>query len=132
MVEYGVDPPWSNQCDAIRQFWVVIVDGLRTHRPEGAVVACRRGADNSDARVACKLDECASHAAVGTENENGLTRVDLCLSQHLPCGDAVDQHGLGARRVEAIRNRYQVACVDQRMGRPSSGLDDRSDATTDQ
>jgi hypothetical protein len=96
------------------------------------VVTWCGGADDSDARVACKLDEGVSHAAVGAVNEDGLTGVDLCFFQHLPCGDAVEHHGLGLRGVETVRNRYQVACDDQCMGRPSSGLDDRSGATADQ
>jgi hypothetical protein len=80
--------------------------------------------------VACQLDERVPHAAVGAVNEDGLAGVDLCLFQHLPRGNAVDHHGLSGRRIEAVRNRYQMASVDQRMGRPCAGLDDRSDADT--
>ncbi|HEX7463246.1 MAG TPA: hypothetical protein VF317_13835 [Dermatophilaceae bacterium] len=78
-----------------------------------------------------ELDEHIPHAAVGTMDEDGLTGPDLCLVQHLPGGDAIDHHGLGICGVDAVRNRNQVAGIDERVRRPSSGLDDGSDATPD-
>src|ERR1035437_5017504 len=64
VVEYGVDACGCELSDAVGQLRVVVVDGFGTHLCQGVVVACRGGADDSDAGVACQLDERVSYAAL--------------------------------------------------------------------
>lgn len=51
--------------------------------------------------------------------------------QHLPGGDAVDDHGLRVGRVHAVRDLDKVAGGHQRVTGPATGLGQRGDPAAD-
>jgi hypothetical protein len=133
VVEYGVDPSWSEPPQGSGEVGVVVIDRFGSKGSEGVVVPACGGANYANTGMVCELYEGAAYSTTGTMNQNRLTRLNAGFAmEHLPGRNAVDHEGLFLSRVEVVGDRDQVAGVDESVGGPPTGLGDRRYPLADQ
>src|SRR5690606_14624922 len=112
---------------------VAVVDRNRAQFTDRGMVTWRCRADHRDAVVTGQLYERRAHTAVGAQYDDRRAGADRGGTvQHLPGGDAVDQHSFRGGGRHAVRYRHQVGGIQQQGTGPAADFGDRGETAADE